>query len=230
MFTGSVGCALTDTLSRRLGREPEATVAQVVRTPRPTFTATPDYTATPTETATPTVTPIPTATPVPTETPIPTDTPTPLPTDTPRPRPQPPTDTPGPPTDTPAPEFPFMVAEISPPEFTHTTNSSIIVFVAITDQNNTPLGGYRVVGDSPQVEFNSHVESGESCYDWCGGTGVGGYVKVSNAKFEPGAFIDGTWNIYLVDGGGAQVSPVVPLNYSTDPGAWRWDFVAFKLK
>jgi hypothetical protein len=123
-----------------------------------------------------------------------------------------------------------MVAEISPPEFTHTTNPMIIVFVAITDQSNTPLGGYRVVGDSPQVEFNSHVESLPSCFDWCTSTGKGGYAKVANAKFEPGPFIDGTWNIYLVDGGGAQVSPVVPLNYSTDPAAWRWDFVYFKLK
>ena len=227
LLIAGAGCVLTDTLSRRLGRQARTPLAQVSRTPRPTFTPTPPWTPTPTHTPTPTMTSTPTDTPIPTETPIPTDTPTPEPTNTPRPRPQPPTDTPAPP---PTPEYPFAVIEISSPEFTHTTNPMIVVYVAITDQNNTPLGGYRVVGDSAQSPYQSHVESPPSCYNWCATSGRGGYIKAANVKFEPGPFIDGTWNIYLVDGAGQQVSPVVPLTYSTDPNAWRWDFVAFRLR
>jgi len=123
-----------------------------------------------------------------------------------------------------------MVAEQNDPTLTKTTNTAIIVFIAIVDQNDTPLGGYRVIGDSSAIEFNSHVETLESCFDWCTHTGEGGYAKVANVKFEPGAFIDGTWNIYVADGGGTQVSPVVALSYGTDPSQWRWDFVVFKLK
>jgi hypothetical protein len=122
------------------------------------------------------------------------------------------------------------VAEQNDPTWTHTSNTNIIVFVSIVDGNNTPLGGYQVIGDSAQAIGNSHIVSEPSCYDWCTDTGHGGYAKVANAKFEPGAFIDGTWNVYLVDGGGAQVSPVVPLTYSTDPNQWRWDFIAFQAK
>jgi hypothetical protein len=122
-----------------------------------------------------------------------------------------------------------VVAEVSNPEWTKTTNVSVVVFVAITDQNNTPLGGYKVVGDCANAPIQ-HVESPPSCYDWCTTTGVGGYVKAANTKFEPGPFVDGTWNIYVVDGSGRQVSAVVPLNYSTDPNQWRWDFIAFKMK
>lgn len=48
--------------------------------------------------------------------------------------------------------------------------------------------------------------------------------------FEPGPFIDGIWNVYIVDGGGTQVSPVIAFPYSTDPGQWIWDFVLFQQK
>jgi hypothetical protein len=47
---------------------------------------------------------------------------------------------------------------------------------------------------------------------------------------EPGSFSDGTWNVYLADEGGAQLSKVVPLSYSTDPNQWVWDFIIFKKK
>jgi hypothetical protein len=123
-----------------------------------------------------------------------------------------------------------VVAERSDRMFTKSTNNWVIVFVAIVDANNTPLGGYKVVGDSSDVEFNNHVVSPPSCYDWCTTTGQSGYVKAANLKFEPGAFINGTWNIYLVDGGGAQVSAVVSFPYSTDPNSYTWDFVVFKHK
>ena len=230
LLASGVSCSLRDTLSRRLGQQPQATLSGVTKTPRPTFTATPDWTPTPTDTGTPTATLIPTDTPIPTETPVPTDTDTPEPTNTPKPRPPQPTDTPGPPTPTPMPDYPFVVAELSDPMWTSTTNPWTEIFVAVTDQNNTPLGGYKVVGDAANA-VTPHLESPPTCFDWCKTTGRGGkYVKAANTTFEPGPFIDGAWNIYLVDGGGTQVSPVVTLNYSTDPNQWRWDFVYFKQK
>jgi hypothetical protein len=238
LLGSSVSCSLRESVAKRFAGAPTETPIPE-RTRRPTFTPTPDWTATftptptPTDTPIPTATPVPTATPIPTDTPIPSDTPTPEPTNTPVPAPtQPPADTPtpGPPTATPVPDYPFRVAEQNDPTWTSTTNPAIIVFVSVVDSSNTPLGGYRVVGDSAQIEFNNHVESGESCWDWCAHTGEGGYAKAANLKFEPGAFIDGAWNVYLVDGGGTQVSPVVTLNYSTDPNAWRWDFIAFERK
>ena len=125
------------------------------------------------------------------------------------------------------PEYPFVVAEQNDPTWTSTTNPFIYIFVSVTDQNNTPLGGYKVVGDSSDGQ---HAESPVSCHDWCGSTGKGGYAKVVNLKFEPGAFIDGSWTVRLVDGGGTQVSPAVTLNYSTNEDAWRWDFIWFRLK
>jgi hypothetical protein len=226
-------CPLSERLSQRLAAEPTAT-PEPTKTPRPTFTATPDWTPTPTITHTPTNTPIPTDTPTPVPTPTftpapptPTFTPAP-PTATFTPAPPPPTATPAPPTPTPEPQFPFYVAEQSSREFTHTNNPFMYVIIEILDPGNTPLGGYRVVGDSSDGQ---HFVSEESCYgQWCKTTGSGGYAKVGNVSFEPGPFIDGTWSIYLVDKGDAQVSPVVTLAYSTDPNQWTWDFILFRQK
>lgn len=83
------------------------------------------------------------------------------------------------------------------------------------------------MGDSTD---GGHWESGESCWDWCKSTPPGGYAKAANVTFEPGPFIDGIWNVYIADGGGTQVSPVIALPYSTDPGQWIWDFVLFQQK
>jgi hypothetical protein len=234
LFVGGIACAcpLGERLSQRLAAEPTDTPAPT-KTPRPTFTATPDWTPTPSITPTPTNTLIPTDTP----TPIPTDTLTPVPataTFTPAPptatfTPAPPTATftPAPPTATPAPDFPFYVAEQSNREFTHTNNHNIWVIIEILDPSGVPLGGYRVVGDS---STGLHVVSEESCWDFCKHTPPGGYAKVGNVTFEPGGFIDGTWSLYLVDGGGSQVSPVVTLSYNSDPGQWVWDHILFKRK
>jgi hypothetical protein len=119
------------------------------------------------------------------------------------------------------------VAEQSNREFTHTNNHNVYIIIEILDANNVPLGGYRVVGDSTTAE---HRVSEESCWDFCKHTVPGGYAKVGNVTFEPGGFIDGAWSLYLVDGAGSQVSPVVTLSYSTDPNQWVWDHILFKKK
>lgn len=216
-------------------------------TRRPTFTPTPDpnnpvaaaapQTAVsesasllppPGQAATAVPTPVPTLTP--TATPPPTFTPTPTPTLPPTPTSPPlPTPTPAPPTPTPEPEFPFMVAEQGNRAFQKTNYHVIVIYVAVVSEGNIPLGGYKVIGD--HVPSGRHVESDLSTWNWdvvncleCD------YVKQGNLKLEPGPFEDGIWNIYLADPGGAPLSPVVSLSYSSDPAQWVWDFIIFKRK
>jgi hypothetical protein len=145
----------------------------------------------------------------------------------PPPTPAPPTNTP-PPAPTPTPDYPFTIGEQGNREFQKTNNPVITVYVAIVDPNNIPIGGMKVIGDHSS---GLHVESLQSDWSWSAVNCLScSYIKQGNVKFEPGAFIDGTWNIYLTDGGGAQVSPVVPLSYSADPATWVWDFIIFKKK
>ncbi len=174
---------------------------------------------TPVPTLTPSATPEATAPPTPTEPPPPTDTPPPPP-----PRP---TDTPAPPTATPAPTFPFVMVEQGNRMYQSTSYHVITVYVAVVSEGNIPLGGYKVVGD--HVPSGAHVESGISSWDWSVTNCLDcDYIKQGNLKFEPGTFTDGTWNIYLTDDSGAPLSATVPLNYSTDPAQWVWDFLIFR--
>ncbi len=176
----------------------------------------------PTEVATPVPTLTPSATPTATDTPVPTETP--APTNTPRPLPSP---TPAPPTPTPLPSFPFAVAEQGNREFQKTTYHAITIYVAAVSEGNIPIGGLKIVGD--HIPSGKHVESGLSDWNWSVANCLDcDYIKQGNLKFEPDGFSDGIWNIYLADPSGNQLSPVVPLTYSTDPGQWVWDFIIFK--
>ncbi len=201
-------------------------------TPRPTFTPTPDYTATPTDTPTPTITPIPTET----LTPVPTDTPTstytPAPTDTPVPtntNPPPlPTET-FTPAPTPTPDYLFKIAEQGNREFQKTTHHTITIYVAALDANNVPIGDLKMVGN--HVPSGKHAESLPSDWNWSTANCLNcSYVKQGNLKFEPGPYEDGTWNVYLADGSGNQLSETIPLSYSADPQQWVWDFFILQKK
>jgi hypothetical protein len=178
-------------------------------------------------TSVPTPVPTLTATPIP----DPTDTPTPIPTDTPlptkRPPPPPPTATPAPPTPTPAPSFPFEVFEQGNRLFQGTSYHVINIYVAVVSEGNIPVGGYKVVGD--HVPSGAHVESAQSTWDWSVTNCLDcDYIKFGNIKLEPGTFTDGTWSIYVADEAGNQLSPTVPLSYSSDPSQWVWDFIIFR--
>lgn len=188
--------------------------------------------ATDVPTPVPTVTPrlSPTSTPPPTSPPEPTNTPTPL---KPPPTPiqvsiqQPNTPTPVPPTPVPAPSYPFRIAEQGNRAFQKTAYHGITIYVAVVSEGNVPVGGYRVVGD--HVPSGRHVVSDLSTWHWSVVNCLDcDYVKQGNLKFEPGTFEDGTWNIYLTDDNGQQLSPVVSFSYSADPNQWVWDFVIFR--
>jgi hypothetical protein len=199
----------------------------------PTPGQVPTEVSTPVPTMTPSHTPEPTATPAPTETPLPTTTP--LPPPQPAAAAAPASAASAPASEEPAPEpppdpgFPFAVSEQGNRAFQKTNYHVITIYVAVVSEGNIPLGGYKVVGD--HVPSGAHVESGLSTWNWdvvncldCD------YVKQGNLKFEPGPFTDGVWNIYLADPGGSQLSPAVPLSYSSNPEEWVWDFVIFRRK
>ena len=99
------------------------------------------------------------------------------------------------------------------------------MFIALTDGNNVPIGGLRVVGD--HTPSGAHVESVESCYnDFCKTSGVSGFVKFANVPFEPPAYEAGTWNLYVIDGGGAKVSDVISV--PVDPANPQWYFISLR--
>lgn len=194
-------------------------------TPTPTGTSTPTSTSTPTETSTPTQTPLPTDTPTPTITP--TSTTTPPPTNT--PAPPPPTPVPSPtetplPTATPEPEYDFLLGEFfnSP-----TTNPFMVMYVAVVDTNEIPIGDMKVIGT--RLDHNLTYESPLSTWYFEGYNAPGEVIKSGNVKFEPPGGIEATdWLIYLADANGARLSADVPFH--TDPGDKQWYFVKFKRK
>jgi hypothetical protein len=197
----------------------------------PTLTATPTSTPTPLPTATPTETPIPTVTATPTETPIPTEIPTetatPVPMDTPipppPPPPPPPTETPLP-TDTPVPQYDFMLGEFynSP-----TTNPFMVMYVAIVDANNVPIGDMKVVGT--RLDHNLTYQSPLSTWYFEGYNAPGEVQKSGNVKFEPPGGIETTkWIVHLEDANGVRLSEDIPFN--TDQNDKQWYFLMFRRK
>ena len=226
-----LACGLVDPVRDRIaaiGGSTPTTEPVLARTPRPTFTSTPNYTPTPTVTLTPVPTNTPTETPTPTITPTPTETLTPVPTPTFTPEPPtatptrapptpiPPTPTPAPPTPTPPPNYPFKVAE-GPIGFP-TNNPILVMYIALTDGSNVPVGGLKVVGD--HAPSGDHWVSAASCFDFCKVNGLEGTLKFGNVTFEPPRYETGVWNLYVIDGGGNQVSNVVPIQVDFNSPGW----------
>ena len=201
-------------------RGPARTSRELARLP-----ALPTYTVTPSATPIPTSTPLPTATSTPTITPTPTTpataTPSPQPTDTPPPTPLPSTATPQA-TDTPtpsAPQYPFIVKETA--EF-NTSHLNFDVFVAITDDDNSPLSGYRIVGTH---DSGLQLESRESAGAWTENSGAMHY-KAGNIKYEALNSPGGVWTLQLVDSDGQPVGP--PVAFSFDTANPTWYFLYFE--
>lgn len=194
-------------------------------------TATPALTATPTvapladvssiEAITEPDTPTPTAPPAETETPPPPSTPTdaPPPTDTPPPvQPPPATNTPVP-TDTPAPSYDFAVIEND--QFP-TGKADLDVFIAVTNRDNKPIGGYRVIGNH---SGGMQVESAVSAGDWTENSGANHY-KAGNIKLSVPNSPGGSWTLQLVDEGSQPAA--APLELPFDEFNPSWYFVLFQ--
>jgi hypothetical protein len=217
-----VGCTLASPFNQLISNDLQPTaVAEVVFTPRPTFTPTQPATSTPVNTPTPTLTPIPSHTSTPTASPVPTGTPTAAPTDTPEPTttntpgpPPPPTNTPLP-TDTPAPTWEYQVAEI----FTSPTEANILsIMVAVQTHNGDFIPGLRLVGVDPEGIV---TKTEPSAADVVGYTPPGDVIKSGNMKFEPiSNYVQGTWLFHLENGEGKQVSETFPITMNIENRVW----------
>lgn len=175
-------------------------------TPTPTSTHTPSPTVTPT----PTQTSLPTATPTSTQTPPPT--PVPLPTAT------------LPPAPTPTPEYDFVLAEFynSP-----TTNSFLLIYVAIVDPKEIPIGDMKMVGT--RLDHNLTYESPLSKWHYEGYSAPGEVIKSGNVKFEPpGGIETTTWVLYLEDTHGNRQS--ADIFFDVDVNNKQWYFIKLKRK
>lgn len=205
--------------------QPTRRSANLVELPSP-----PTFTATPTETPIPTLTPTRTTEEVPIPTQVPTNTATsttpptatsPPPTNTPIPTPLPPTATPLPTdTSTPtAPDYAFIIKETGKFDTNHL---NFDVFVAITDANNTPLSGYRVVGTH---EDGLQVDSQASAGAWSENSGANHY-KAGNIKYAVPNSPSGIWTLQLIDPDGNPTAP--PVEFLFDANSPTWYFLFYE--
>jgi hypothetical protein len=137
---------------------------------------------------------------------------------TPLPTQSPPTATAAP-TDTPVPAYPFEISETG--RFP-TNHLDFDVFVAVTDDDNKPLGGYRVVGQhSSGLQSDSEVSAG----DWTVNSGAMHY-KAGNVKYSRLKSPGGIWTLQLVDEAGQPVAP--PVEFPFDPADPAWYFLLYQ--
>lgn len=217
LIARSTPAGILDPLFKLVGRFGAATATPfrpvrliILPSPTPTGTSTP----------TPTYTPLPTDTPSPTPTLVPTNTPLP-----PQPivPPQPPTVTPVP-TATPVPEYDFLLAEFfnSP-----TTNSFLLIYVAIVDPNEIPIGDLKVVGT--RLDNNLTYVSPLSKWHYEGYSAPGEVIKSGNTKFEPpGGIETASWVLHLENDHGHRQSEDVP--FDVDATNKQWYFIKFRRK
>lgn len=99
-----------------------------------------------------------------------------------------------------------------------TTNPILVIYIALTDPNNVPIGGLKVVGD--HTPSGLHWESAESCFDFCKASGTKGTIKFGNVTFEPPRYETGVWNLRVVDGGGTPVSDVISVPIDASSPGW----------
>lgn len=205
--------------------EPEVTATptyHLIALPSPT--ATPSFTPTATPTETPVPTDTPTASPTLPPTPAPLPTATPAPTNTPRPTPVPAPTEPPPPAPTPVPDYDFMLAEFfnSP-----TSNSFLVMYVAVVDTNEIPIGDMKIVGT--RLDHHLTYESPLSTWHYEGYNAPGEVVKSGNVKFEPPGGIETTsWVLHLEDAHGVRQSDDIP--FDTAENDKQWYFVKLKRK
>jgi hypothetical protein len=96
------------------------------------------------------------------------------------------------------------------------------VFVAVTNPDNRPLEGYRVIGNhSSGLQVESPVSGG----DWTENSGAMHY-KGGNMKYHVPDSPGGNWLLQLVDEAGQPVAPPVDLPF--DIGNPTWYFLLYQ--
>ena len=125
---------------------------------------------------------------------------------------------------TPLPEYDFMLAEFfnSP-----TTNSFLLIYVAIVDPKEIPIGDIKIVGTRP--DHNLTYESPLSTWYFEGYNAPGEVIKSGNVKFEPPGGIETTsWVLHLEDVQGIRQSDDV--SFEVDANNKQWYFIKFRRR
>ena len=128
------------------------------------------------------------------------------------------------PTLTPVPDYDYMLAEFfnSP-----TTNNFLLIYVAIVDPNEIPIGGMKIVGT--RLDHNLTYESPVSTWHYEGYSAPGHVIKSGNVKFEPPGGIETTgWTLHLEDAHGHRQSADIP--FEVDENDKQWYFIKFRRK
>lgn len=108
-----------------------------------------------------------------------------------------------------------------------TTNAILVIYVAIVDPNEIPIGDIKVVGT--RLDHNLTYESPLSTWHYEGYNAPGEVIKSGNVKFEPPSGMETTkWVLHLEDPSGNPLSEDVPFN--TDTENKQWYFLKFKRK
>lgn len=108
-----------------------------------------------------------------------------------------------------------------------TTNSILVIYVAIVDPNEIPIGDIKVVGT--RLDHNLTYDSPLSTWHYEGYNAPGEVVKSGNVKFEPPSGMETTnWVLHLEDPNGKRLSEDVP--FDTDSDNKQWYFIKFKRK
>lgn len=122
------------------------------------------------------------------------------------------------------PEYDFMLNEFfnSP-----TTNHFLVMYVAVVDNNDIPIGDMKVVGT--RLDHNLTYESPLTKWHYEGYNAPGEVVKSGNTKFEPPGGIENTsWILHLEDAHGNRMSADVP--FDTNENDRQWYFIKFRRK
>lgn len=125
---------------------------------------------------------------------------------------------------TPLPDYDYMLAEFfnSP-----TTNSFLLIYVAIVDPREIPIGDLRVVASRQDNDLT--YESPLSSWHYEGYSAPGEVIKTGNLKFEPpGGIETASWVLHLADAQGNRQSFDVP--FDVDAGHKQWYFIKFRRK
>jgi len=108
-----------------------------------------------------------------------------------------------------------------------TTNSFLVMYVAIVDNNEVPIGDMKIVGT--RLDHNLTYESPLSTWYFEGYNAPGEVIKSGNVKFEPPGGIESTkWIVHLEDAHDQRMSQDVPFN--TNAADKQWYFVKFRRK
>jgi hypothetical protein len=108
-----------------------------------------------------------------------------------------------------------------------TTNSFLVMYVAIVDAKEIPIGGMKIVGT--RLDHNLTYESPLSTWHYEGYNAPGHVTKTGNVKFEPPAGMENTsWIIHLEDAQGNRHSAEIP--FDVDQNDKQWYFIKLKRK